>query len=100
MLKGDPKSLSELLGAKDSPLADLATAAKQREDLANYLRKNLPPELAPGFLHCNLRDQGLLVVLTTGPEWAARLRFEENRFIELCVAQGTPVDRVLVKVGQ
>ena len=99
MLRDKPKSLSELIGSTGSPLGSLAAEASRREALSDYLRSNLPPELEPGFLHCNLTNEGLLVVLASSPEWAARLRFEADTFRRLCDAHGVVVTDVRVRVG-
>ncbi len=99
MLKNQAKSLSELIGNKDSPLRDLAFEARRREQLSDYLRKHLPASLVDGFLHCNLKDEATLVVLTVSPEWASRLRFEADQFIRLCAEQGTKITAVKVRVG-
>ena len=99
MLKKKPKSLSELLAGQDSPLGNLASKALLRENLGNHLRKQLPPALTAGFLHCNLRDDTTLIVITTSPEWASRLRFEKELFIRLCAEYGTTVTSVKVRVG-
>jgi hypothetical protein len=99
MLKGRPKSLSELLGGQDNPLGNLASEARLRENLGDHLRKHLPPALGAGFLHCNLRNETTLVVIAATPEWASRLRFEEALFIRLCAEHGTRVTAVKVRVG-
>jgi len=99
MSKDAHKSLSELITVKNSSLGDLASQAKLREELGDYLRKNLPPELSPGVLHCNLKEGGLLVVVASNPEWASRLRFETSRLADLCRQHGTQVSAVKVKTG-
>ena len=99
MSKTTPKSLSELIAAKTGALSGLADQARLREDLSDYLRKSLPPELAEGFVHCNLGERNTLVIVASTPAWASRLRFESNRFIELCAAQGTPVMTVKIRVA-
>lgn len=99
MSKDKAKSLSELIDTSGSALGSLASQARRQAGLADYLRKNLPPELAPGFVHCNLKAEGLLVVLAANSEWASRLRFEGETFIGLCAQQGTTVNEVKVRVG-
>ena len=99
MLKKKAKSLSELIAGQNSPLGNLASEARRRESLDSHLRKHLPAALSAGFLHCNLRDEGTLVVITSSPEWASRLRFEKELFIRLCTEHGTPVTSVKVRVG-
>ena len=99
MLKNDPKSLSHLLASKQGSLGNLAREARLREDLSDHLRNHLPVALIDGFLHCNLRAQGQLVVLASSPEWASRLRFETDLIRSLCAAHGTEVTSVKVRVG-
>ena len=99
MSKDAHKSLSELITTGKNSLGDLASQARMREELGDYLRKNLPPELAPGFLHCNLKDGGELVVIVSSPEWASRLRFETSLLADLCRSHGTLVHSVRVKTG-
>jgi hypothetical protein len=50
-------------------------------------------------LHCNLRDEGLLVVVAANSEWASRLRFEAAQIRQICADQGTKVTSVRVRVG-
>lgn len=99
MSKGGSKSLSELIAASGSPLGKLADEAQRRTALADHLRTGLGTELGSGLAHCNLREDGTLVVLATSPEWAARLRFESAQLIQLCRQQGTPVCAVKVRVA-
>ena len=93
------KSLSEIIAAKDGSISSLAREARLREDLSTHLRTHLPEPLADGFLHCNLRQGGLLVVLATSPEWASRLRFEADRIRQLCADHGTEVTSIRIRVG-
>ena len=99
MLKGTSKSLADLIASKDGSLSGLAREARLREDLSTYLRTHLPEQLAGGFLHCNLRDEGLLIVLAANPEWASRLRFEADRIKQICADHGTQVSSIRVRVG-
>ena len=99
MSKNEPKSLSELLGTSKSELGHIAEQAQLHEDLGDRLRKSLPPELQPGFMHCSLQEDGILVVAASSPEWAARLRFESNRILEICRAAGLTVATIRVRTG-
>ena len=99
MLNKQAKSLGELIGSSNTEFANLADAARLRADLSEYLRNNLDKSLADGFVHCNIRDDGTLVVIATSSEWASRLRFEAQQFIDLCRKQGTLVRTVKVRVS-
>jgi hypothetical protein len=99
MLKKQAKSLGELIGSSDTEFANLADAARLRADLSDYLRNNMDKSLVQGFMHCNIRDDGTLVIIATSSEWASRLRFEAHQFIDLCRGQGTLVQTVKVRVS-
>jgi hypothetical protein len=98
MSKGKPKSLSAIVQLQQSALGKLAAAASLRSDLSQHLRNELPAELAAGLEHCNIRDDGTLVVTATSPEWAARLRFEAAALLAICAAAGQPAERIKVRV--
>ena len=93
------KSLAQLIGSSDTAFAGLADAARLRADLGDYLRKNLDPSLAGGLSHCNIRDDDTLIIIATSPEWASRLRFESQQFINLCRKRGILVRAVKVRVS-
>ena len=99
MSKEDHKSLSELIKTQGGALGNLAGQARLREELGDYLRKHLPGELSPGFVHCNLKDGDTLVVIAASPEWASRLRFESAQLADLCRAHGTQVNTIKVRTG-
>jgi hypothetical protein len=99
MLKKSAKSLGELIGSSNTEFANLADAARLRADLSEYLRNNMDKGLADGFVHCNIRDDNTLVIIATNSEWASRLRFEAQHFIDLCRKQGTLVQTVKVRVS-
>ena len=94
MLNNKPKSLADIIRVGESQFGRLADAAQLQADLSNYLRNNLDKSLAQGFVHCNMRDDATLVISATGPEWAARLRFESQLIIELCSKRGLDVRNV------
>jgi len=94
-----PKSLADIISKQSSDFGQLADAARMRADLSDYLRTSLDPSLTAGFVHCNMREGGTLVVMASSPEWAARLRFESQQFIDLCQKRNIDVSNVRVRVG-
>ena len=48
MLKKHAKSLAELIGSSDGDFANLASEARLRADLSDYLRKNIDNSLQNG----------------------------------------------------
>ena len=99
MLNNKPKSLADIISVGQSQFGKLADTARLQADLSDYLRNNLDKSLARGFVHCTMHDDGTLVISTTGPEWAARLRFESKPIIELCSKRGLQVLNVRFRVS-
>jgi hypothetical protein len=99
MSKDAPKPLSELFSSPNSGLGQLAGAARRRAELSDFLRSNIDPALAGALVHCNLRDDGTLIVTALNPEWAARLRFESAQLKMLAERFGAEVTGVAVRVS-
>jgi hypothetical protein len=75
----------------------LAAEARKKIGLADHIRAGLPADLAPRMTGCILDSDGILMVRTSGPEWAARFRFETEQILALC-RQRHPEARS-VKIG-
>jgi hypothetical protein len=99
MSKNTHKSLADLIGSSSSGFGKLADVARQKASLSDFLRSSLDKELAGGFVHCNIRDDGTLVVFASSSAWAARLRFATQQFTDLCRKQGLQVQSVKVRVS-
>jgi len=99
MSKDEAKSLSQLIGAANSSLGNLAEEARKRANLTDHLRENLPAPLGEGLVHCDIRDDGTLIVATTSPEWANRLRFEEHQLRALCKDFGVKTTAIKIRVA-
>ena len=78
-----PKSLSELISSPESRIGQLAARAHAKVGLTDHIRKGLAPEFAAEVVHCSVEDDGTLVVRTSKPEWANRLRFETEKLLTL-----------------
>ena len=99
MSSNKPKSLSDLLASQQGALSRLAAEASRRLELADHLRNTLDPAIGAQMTGCNLRDDGTLVVLTTSPEWAARLRFESTTLLSACRELHPGTTKVQVRVA-
>ncbi len=99
MSKDKAKSLSDLIAADDTGLAKLAVAARLRSDLSQHMRNNLGEPLSNGIMHCNVHDDGTLIVIAANPEWASRLRFEAPKLLALCTDFGASATAVKVRVA-
>jgi hypothetical protein len=100
MSKREPKSLSNIIGDADSSIRRLADEARVRLDLSDHIRAGLAPELGQQIAHAVLGDDGTLIVRTSGPEWATRLRFEGEKILSLCRERHPQAERVQVKVSR
>ena len=100
MSKTEPKSLSNIICDADSSIRRLADEARARVTLGDHIRAALEPDLSSAISHCSLDDEGTLVVRTTGPEWASRLRFESTRLLSLCREIHPQAQRVQIKVSR
>jgi hypothetical protein len=99
MLKRQPKSLSELVQDTHSSLGRLAGRAQSRLALADHLRDSLPEDLATQLTGCNVRDDGTLIILTSGSEWAARFRFESEKLLGICRQYYPAATQVRIRVS-
>jgi hypothetical protein len=99
MSKSRLKSLSNIVHDSRSALGQLAGEAQSRLDLADQMRRALPAELTSHLVGCNLRDDGTLIILTSGPEWAARFRFESSELLRICREFYPATARVRVRVA-
>ncbi len=83
MSKSEPKPLSQILESSSSNLSRLAATAQQKIALSEHIRNGLATPMGAEVLHCSIDADGILTVRTTSPEWAARLRFENERLLKL-----------------
>ena len=91
--------MSNIICDADSAIRRLADEARARLDLSDHIRAGLDAELGQQIAHAVLNDDGTLVVRTTGPEWATRLRFEGEKMLSLCRERHPQAQRVQVKVS-
>jgi hypothetical protein len=99
MSSNDPKSLADIISVTQSSFGRLASEARARLGLTDHIRAGLPADLAGQMISCNLDPDGILIVRTTGPEWAARLRFESEKILVLCRQQHPKTKSVKIRVA-
>lgn len=97
MIANRPRSLGELISSGGA-LSGLTEEVERRLDLADYLRAAVPEGLRAAISACSLRPDGTLVISTSGPEWAARLRFESDAVLCRCRQRFPAAARVKVRV--
>jgi hypothetical protein len=98
MSSNHPKSLADIISVTQSSFGRLALEARARLGLTDHIRAGLPADLANQMISCNLDPDGLLIVRTSGPEWAARFRFESDRILTLCRQKHAETKSVKIRV--
>ncbi len=95
------KSLENLLNPNDNGgLGEIVRHARDMGELVSQLQKALPDEIGQQVLAANIRDTGELVVLTSSPAWAAKLRFEADALLDAARKTGADVDSCTVRVSR
>jgi len=95
------KRLENLLNpSNDGGLGDIIRHAKDMGELVHTLQQALPDDLSASIRSANIRDNGELVILAASPAWAAKLRFEANRLMEIVRQAGTDVTSCTVRVNR
>lgn len=95
------KRLENLLNPNDNGgLGDIVRHARDMGELVSQLQHALPVEIAQHILAANIRDDGELVVLTSSPAWAAKLRFEADALLDAARSAGATVESCSVRVSR
>lgn len=72
--------------------------AQRLQQLAGRLIPALPQPLPAHVRLGNLREDGVLVLLTTSPAWSARVRMDAGRILQIATGLGLQVKEVRAKV--
>ncbi len=99
MSKEPAETLAELLLRSDTAFGRLAKEAGRRSGLLSELVQKLPEDLAGGLKACNIDAGDTLVILAGSPEWASRLRFEEQRILKIARESEPSVTHIKVRVA-
>ena len=95
------KSLENLLNPNDDgELGDIVRHARDMGQLVQMLQQSLSADEQGSVLAANVRDDGELVVLTSTPAWAAKLRFEADALIAAARRTGAEVTYCTVRVNR
>ena len=95
------KSLENLLNPNDNGgLGEIVRHARDMGELVSRLQKALPDEIGQQVLAANVRDNGELVVLTSSPAWAAKLRFEADALLDAARQAGAEAESCTVRVSR
>jgi len=81
-----PIAIQELLTRRSVQLSDLFERVAELTRLRQTLERELPPPLRDHIMVAGY-DQRTITLQTDGPAWAARLRFQTPRLLELARAK-------------
>ena len=81
------KHISEIINASYSNLEGLSETAQGRSSLSRHLKKNLK-NFGQYIVSAYINNSGILVIKTSSPEFAARLKYEEIEIRDLCTKFG------------
>ena len=74
--------------------------AQDMGELTTALRAELPAPESQNLLAANLRDDGELVLICASSTWAARIRFDSDKLIDVARKAGLTVHTCRVSVSQ
>jgi len=77
------KHISEIINASYSNLEGLSETAQEKTSLSKHLKKNLK-NFGQYIVSAYINNSGILVIKTSSPEFAARLKYEEREIRDLC----------------
>jgi outer membrane usher protein FimD/PapC len=83
-VQGDKlKHISEIINASYSNLEVLSETAQEKSSLSKHLQKNLK-NFGQYIVSAYINNSNILVIKTSSPEFAARLKYEEKEIRKLC----------------
>jgi len=95
------KRLENLLNPNnDGGLGDIIRHAKEMGELVHELQQALPDDIGASIQSANIRGDGELVILASSPAWAAKLRFEAERLMDIARRAGADVTSCIVRVNR
>ena len=95
------KKLENLLKTdQNSDLDRLIQRAQDMDSLTTALRAGIESNLADNLIAANIQDGGQLAIICSSSPWAARLRFESDRLLELAAGAGVAAKTCVVKVSR
>ena len=89
------KHISEIISESYSNLEELSETAQDKSLLSKYLKTNLK-NFGQHIVSAYLNNSGILVINTSSPEFAARLRYEEKEIRALCKKFGNVPQKIKI----
>ena len=89
-----------LKSGSQTSLDNIIQRAQKMDELTSTIQAALPQDLAENLLSANLRDDAELVLVCSSSAWAARLRFESEKLLEIVNRNGGTAKNCRVTVSQ
>ena len=81
------KHISEIINSSYTSLEVLSEKAQEKSSLSKHLKNNLK-NFGRYIVSAYINNSNILVIKTSSPEFAARLKYEEQEIRELCKKLG------------
>ena len=89
------KHISEIINSGGSGLEGLSETAQEKSSLSRYLKNNLK-NFGRYIVAAYINNSNILVIKATSPEFAARLKYEEQEIKELCKKLGNVPTKIKI----
>jgi hypothetical protein len=89
-----------LKSGSQTSLDNIIQRAQKMDELTSTIQAALPQDLAENLLSANLRADAELVLVCSSSAWAARLRFESEKLLEIVNRNGATAKSCRVSVSQ
>ena len=89
------KHISEIINASYSNLDRLSETAQEKSSLSKHLQNNLK-NFGRCIVSAYINNSNILVIKTSSPEFAARLKYEEQEIRQLCKKLGSVPTKIKI----
>ena len=95
MQSDKPKHISEIINTSFSNLERMSKTAQEKSSLSRDLKNNLK-NFGQYIVSAYINNSNILVIKTNSPEFAARLKYEEQEIKELCKKLGNVPTKIKI----
>ena len=89
------KHISEIINSSYSNLEGLSETAQEKSSLFKHLKNN-PKNFGRYIVSAYINNSNILVIKTSSPEFAARLKYEEQEIRQLCKKLGSVPTKIKI----
>ena len=89
------KHISEIINSSYTSLEVLSEKAQEKSSLSKHLKNNLK-NFGRYIVSAYINNSNILVIKTSSPEFAARLKYEEQEIRQLCKKLGSVPTKIKI----